>query len=371
LAQWKAPEQAPRHMEDRIFGQKTSWFRSLLGGSVRVPVPVLVASLILLATAAFLWTRKQQIRHRQCRCPIFRRFPSRAYESSKGDEMLRTSSLLLTACLGMHAAQLMMSGSGSQGRVAFRYETRIEPEIPGQKVNEFGGGILVAKGFHRFVYDKTAKIYYGYDLVIEPRPSGQFLVIFQPLSTLPEMLRRDGPWTALPLLRMPPMQTVAKGDTIAIDLFLRPATGQKIVDYLLIDENTPATPDVMRPEAGQIRLSGAKVTRNGRLVTQEQPGGGLKGGVVYLYVPGAGRYLFTLSPALELGFRKTGEIRGTRLTASWGDDRVEVECENEITPGEAPQQVYVFHDPGWRPESQPEVFHSGASDHPRAYFPKR
>ena len=52
--------------------------------------------------------------------------------------MLRTSFLLLTACLGTHAAQLMMSGSGSKGRVAFRYETCIERELAGQKVNGFG-----------------------------------------------------------------------------------------------------------------------------------------------------------------------------------------------------------------------------------------
>ena len=284
--------------------------------------------------------------------------------------MLRISSVMLIACLAMQAAQLMMSGSGSKGRVAFRYETRIEPEIPGQKVNGFGGGLLVANGFHRFVYDQASRTYYGYDLAIEPTPSGQFRVTFQPLSALPEMLRRNGQWTALPLLRMPPMQTVAQGDTIAVDLFLHPSTGQKIVDYLLIDENTPASPDPMRAESGQIRLSGVKVTRNGRLAFEELDGA-IKGGAVYLYIPGAGRYIFTLTPALELGFRKTGEIRGTRLTASSGDDRVLVECDHEIVPGEGAQPVYVFHDAGWRPKSQPETFHSGASGDPRAYFPRR
>ena len=59
LTQWKAPEQAPRHIEDRIFGDRGSWFRWLFAGSVRVPVPVLAASIILVGTAAFLWTRKQ------------------------------------------------------------------------------------------------------------------------------------------------------------------------------------------------------------------------------------------------------------------------------------------------------------------------
>lgn len=56
LREWRAPE-APAHLEAKVFASPMPLWRWLLTGSIRIPVPVLVLSLIVLA-AIFYSTRK-------------------------------------------------------------------------------------------------------------------------------------------------------------------------------------------------------------------------------------------------------------------------------------------------------------------------
>ena len=46
LQQWKAPD-APAALERRVLGEPQPWWRWLLTGSVRVPVPALIAATVL------------------------------------------------------------------------------------------------------------------------------------------------------------------------------------------------------------------------------------------------------------------------------------------------------------------------------------
>ena len=235
------------------------------------------------------------------------------------------------ACSG---AQVIMSGSGSKPGVHFQYETRIEPELPGQKIIGFGGGgIIAGANFHRHMTDTTTKKYFGYDLAIEPEPGGMFRVTFQPLSVSAERLGLDeargggrgatatsgapaaekprvepaGVWSQLPLPRLPAPQIVRSRDTIAVDLFVHPGTGQRIVDYLFIQDDR----QVAQPPSGPprdytvddvpITLSKLRLTVNGKQV--DEWGGVLTGEAVYFYLPNHGRFVFSLAPNEKLGFR--------------------------------------------------------------------
>lgn len=61
LRQWEAPA-APPHLERRIFRglPKRPWYRWLLTGSVRVPVPALILLLVILAALTYVLPRNRQ-----------------------------------------------------------------------------------------------------------------------------------------------------------------------------------------------------------------------------------------------------------------------------------------------------------------------
>jgi len=48
LRRWDGPD-APPGLTRRVFGRRASWWRWLLTGTIRVPVPVLVGSAVLVA----------------------------------------------------------------------------------------------------------------------------------------------------------------------------------------------------------------------------------------------------------------------------------------------------------------------------------
>ena len=56
LSEWQV-ENAPPSLDQRVLPARQPWWRMLIGGSVRVPVPVLVGFAVLFAamTAALLW----------------------------------------------------------------------------------------------------------------------------------------------------------------------------------------------------------------------------------------------------------------------------------------------------------------------------
>ena len=52
LQEWRAPA-LPLSLEDRVLGQRGSWWRFLWRGSIRVPVPVVCCLVILMTAAAW------------------------------------------------------------------------------------------------------------------------------------------------------------------------------------------------------------------------------------------------------------------------------------------------------------------------------
>jgi len=279
---------------------------------------------------------------------------------------MRVTSLLILLACACSGAQVVMSGSGSKTGVYFRYETRIEPELSGQKITGFGGGLFVDGGFHRFLSDTTTRKYFGYDLSIDPQPGEMFRVTFEPLSLSAEKLRLEpaGGWSQISLPLLPAPQMVRSRDTIAVDLFVHPGTGQKIVDYLFIQDDRRAfrlpsgPPRDYTVDDVPIALNKLRLTVNGKQV--DESGGGISGAAVYFYLPNYGRFVFSLAPHEQLGFRKAGEVRGSTLTITWGNDTFVLDCDGPIAPGGGVFHLYVFHEPSWRPRG-PDSFQLGAS----------
>lgn len=280
---------------------------------------------------------------------------------------MRIVSVLLISVGCSLANQVIQSGSGSKDGVGFRYETRVEPRIEGQKVIGFGGGgIYAAANFHRYLCDDATRRYVGYDLVLSKRSDGMLVVTLGELSLPREKLQLKGEWTQVPLRVSSTPQIIKPGEEIAIDMFTSPATGQKIVDHLFFDEG----PAVIRLPEGSARdlsvddvpltITSPTISLNGKQM-ESMGTGGISGEAVYFYLPGHGRYAMSLARNLELGFRKLGEVRGSRISFRNGTDAWTVDCTRPVAPGGGVFNLYVYPDPAWRPTTGSDTHHLGAS----------
>jgi hypothetical protein len=280
----------------------------------------------------------------------------------------------------------IMIGNASKDNVAFSYETRLEPPAP-PIAKGIGGGVVVGQtGMHRFMTDSSGHRYFGYDLLIEPvEPANTYRVTFRPLSIGPEkfhLVLRDSlrtgqqhdltGWTMLPMPAFPAPQSVHGGDTIALDLFSNPATGQKIVDYIRIQDQGRRVPVVSAPardfsiEDAELRFMEPRLSVNGKPL-ESIFDGGISGAAVWFSLPDhRGRYILSLAPHSHLGFQKAGEVRGPSLSFTLGGDTFTLQCSARIAPADAPYNLYVLHDPSWRPKTPNNYgsFLLGSADRP-------
>jgi hypothetical protein len=111
-------------------------------------------------------------------------------------------------------------------------------------------------------------------------------------------------------------------------------------------------------EDAELQITQPEVSVNGEL--RQKFRNTASGAVGVLYVPGHGRFLFSLAPNERFGFRKAGEVRGNRLSFEWRTSKYQLTCLDRIAPGGKPYILYVFHDP----KSYGSEILLGSSDHP-------
>jgi hypothetical protein len=244
---------------------------------------------------------------------------------------------------------------------SFSYQTRLEPPVPPLADNVSGGLLCTGSGAHRAIADPALRKYFGYDIDFEPGSQADtYRLTLKPLSVTPkEMGLSDAiGWSPLALPPLPPPQIVSVGDTIALDLFVNPVTGQKIVDYIRIEDlphragkraaSAERARDFTASDA-ELRLIEARASVNSKWVASL---GDVTASLVSFYLPQHGRYILALVPHPELGFQRAGEIRGTSLSFTVGGDTIAFECRDRIASERASYNLYVRYDPGWTPKGE-------------------
>jgi hypothetical protein len=162
-------------------------------------------------------------------------------------------------------------------------------------------------------------------------------------------------WTYLPLLKYPLVPEVRAGDTVAIDLLENPSTGQKVVDYLVFKRSSPANADVGSLEdlslaAVELQLENCRISLNGTILdASTRLGGSISGAALWFYLPERGRFVMSLLPNSQLGFRWAGEVSNRSITFTDGNERYEIQSTSRIVPAGGRVNLYVLHDPDWRP----------------------
>ena len=262
--------------------------------------------------------------------------------------------LLVVAATAPAAAQVSVS---MHSGIEVQMTARIEP-----------GSVRVPSGvravhvgrFHRVVLDRSQRRYFAYDVLVEPKNGSQaWQVRIEPFSLSATELAEmhvDPSWTYVPLLKYPLVPEVRAGDSVAIDLLENPATGQKVVDYFVfkrsnataVAEHSPLR-DLSLADV-QLRLDDFRISVNGTVVdASTRVGGSISGAALWFYLPERGRFVMSLLPNPKLGFQRAGEVTNALLSFTEGSDRYDIQSTCRIVPAGGRFNLYVLHDPEWRP----------------------
>jgi hypothetical protein len=274
------------------------------------------------------------------------------------------------------------SGVTSRPAFDFHWETRLDPPTPPLSGN-FGTAVLetAPNTVHRVMLDRVQKVYFGYVATVERLDGDEFRVSFGPLpmtSELQRVLGADaGEWKALSAPRFPAAHVVRAGDVLELPLLTSSSWGQRLSEYVSVrlpqqpgfDTRRPAfsfapgeardfrVEDVelrlARPTIRIVRqLSETRSVTGERINTtassqQRRLEADVWAPVVWIYVPGQGRYLLSLVP--RPNFQRAGEVRGSTLRFTVGAANVSVTADR-IAPGDAAFNLYVLHEPKWVPD---------------------
>jgi hypothetical protein len=269
-------------------------------------------------------------------------------------------------------AQQIRSATWSTDKFLLRYWTMVEPPRPqGQELQIGGGGYDDSTTQHRILEDTQQKRYFGYDLQVDAPGNGWFPLKFKPL-TVPAATRKffdiDSGWTEIPIPSVPAVMMVKDGETVALDLLVNPATGEKIVEYINVSSSgrtktATASGPSKDVQIGDIQMSlmSPKLLVNGKSWewNRGDSHGAANGAVLWLYVPDKGRFLISFTPHSALGFRQAGEARGSTMKFTWNGENYELQTAGNIVPAEGTWNLYVYQDSGYQPEAHPPVLYGG------------
>ncbi len=285
---------------------------------------------------------------------------------------MRTPCFALIALVSAVASGQLSSvpslSSGASRGVSLQPSLRADP--PSSTLAQRFSAEGVSNGstfFRRVVRDAANRVYFGYELRLEPqRPPGAYLATFSKLGAT--LLNSDTVWTLKPLPAIPDPRVVHDGDTITIGLFVDPATGDKLIDDIRIDPPRlvsrvhPALPtarsvptisgEAREFSAGdaELQIVACRLSVNGSL--KGVIGHTVRGSLVWLYLPGHGRYVLSLAPRAGLDFKQSGEVRGGSISFARDGDSINLESFTPMAPGDAPYLLYILHDPQWEPTSE-------------------
>jgi hypothetical protein len=267
--------------------------------------------------------------------------------------MRQISALLVFAATVVWAQEshLTVGGDPSWKGLQIRFVSRVEPPGP-NSTGTLPGGVIVEEGrAHHLINDPAHKSYFGYDIALEPTADGNAAQIrIEPLRPLRADVSGPVGWTLLRLPRYPLIPNVKVGDTVALDLLVNAATGQKIVDYLTLERR----PSPKERESHDFTLADVELTLSqpqvwidNKLEGSYKFPIGTSGSVVWFYLARHGRFNLSLFPSQKYPYKKNGVVSANTATFRDGKSEYRVESSGAIVPGFGVFNLYVWHEPEW------------------------
>ncbi len=150
--------------------------------------------------------------------------------------------LFLLAARGIFAQGFSADLPSVNARIVIR--EKLEPVTP--PMEDLSSGIESGPGTsgrtaRHTLIDSARHLYFGYDVAVDRLNADSFRVTFSALDASPDALKLPDPaaWSRIPSPGFPLPQVIHVADTMMIDLFENPATGQKIVDYVHLEDTVP------------------------------------------------------------------------------------------------------------------------------------
>lgn len=295
-----------------------------------------------------------------------------ARNRSRAAGVLGLAVIIVVAAPAWAQTGRVAGGSVSQATFGFYWETRLDPASPPLSESFWTEATDEPGVVHRFMFDRTQNIFVGYDALVDVLPDpNTYRVTFRNLTMTPELLNQfsGDRWSRMPTpgWEFPAPEVIHGGDVIALTLLSNPTTQQRVVDYVTVQEPSrgfngfdPVPERVFSYVPGpsrdfelddvELSIQSPRLSISGVLdETSAGRFGSVVGGVVWIYTAGYGRFLLSLVPHPDLGFRKAGEVRGTSLSFAIGGDRFDLSTGARIAPGESAFSLYVLHEPDWKP----------------------
>jgi len=267
------------------------------------------------------------------------------------------------------------------GFVAFKSETswtdakKVSTEL--QRLPAILGSQALADGnrlIHRVLQDTGGRFVFGYDLWVEPNTAAKsFKIVVRPLDPQFEVKvrvsnAREGEPPQAEIISTFPRptepQTLDDGDAFSLDLLVNQSTGVKIVDVVKVafdrtrlwDNNPRTLPRDFAVDAIELAVKDYRLLIDGKVVSVSKSKNGAAGALLWLYVPGSGRFILSLVPREGYEFQKVGIIADNRIEFTVNDNHYEWLSSSPILQGGGTWNLWVLHDPHYTPlfGSEPE-----------------
>jgi hypothetical protein len=287
---------------------------------------------------------------------------------NKLTRLISALSLILLAQLSLNAQEKGSVASGAistvqtTGKFSASFKTQTEPPNLAQPFTVIGR--IEANIIHRVWVDKARGSYFGYDLEIEPlNETKQFKVALKPLSQeFAQELEKGGQLKALSghsatalvnssLPRLPQPQILDDGDTVALDVLVNRQTGVKFIDLVTISSSGRPVADPLPGPARDFSLSDVRLVMqnhqlfiNGELAAGNASGS-CSGELIFFYLRGRGRFVFSIKPHEGYDFQKLGEIQHNKLSFTLGGDHYEWVSRAPVIGMGGNWNLWVLHQP--------------------------
>jgi hypothetical protein len=173
-------------------------------------------------------------------------------------------------------------------------------------------------------------------------------------------------------LKYPPAFLIEDGGMFALDVLVNPQTGVKIVDLIRISSETKLATtakelqpmrsakelEPMRdfsPDAVELTVKNFKFLINDQAVlgADSPVRGGVTGTVIWLYLPGRGRFIFSLVPREGYDFQKIGKIQDNKISFQIAADRYEwISSTTVFGSSGGGWNLWVLHDADYAPQNE-------------------